>query len=227
MAVRSEHEDVDFLAYTREWMDKVNCGGIFPLNDATYQFFICIEKEVRVLLPTYMAKSADSREAFKELVIECITIPKTPHSHTRHLILLHRNLCSAPAAGMFSRILGSIVYENPPMQVPVTDLFDLQLDILTGEQPCCQRQLLTLRKQLISVLNDTEMASSLVTLLLEEPPERLQFIAIVNSFLQRLVSTLQVNAKTYSLDTLSKQDVYLQSGYLGMGPLTQVPIGCQ
>ena len=72
MAVRSEHENVDFLAYTREWMDKVNRGGLFPLNDATYQFFISIEKEVRVLLPTYMAKSADSQEAFKELVIEQI-----------------------------------------------------------------------------------------------------------------------------------------------------------
>jgi len=67
MAVRSEHEDVDFLAYTREWMDKVNHGGLFPLNDATYQFFICIEKEVRVLLPSYMAKSVDSREAFNPL----------------------------------------------------------------------------------------------------------------------------------------------------------------
>ena len=76
-------------------------------------------------------------------------------------------------------------YENTPMQVPVTDLFDLQLDVLREERPCCQRQLLTLRKQLISVLNDAEMASLLMTLLSEEPPERLQFIAIVNSFLQR------------------------------------------
>ena len=96
---------------------------------------------------------------------------------------------SAPAAGVFSRIQGSIVYENTPMHVPVLDLFDLQEDVLTDERPCCQRQLLTLRKQLISVLNDAEMASSLVTLLSEEPTERLQFLAIVNSFLQRLVST--------------------------------------
>jgi len=30
------------------------------------------EKEVRVLLPSYVAKSADSKQAFKELVIEQI-----------------------------------------------------------------------------------------------------------------------------------------------------------
>ena len=124
---------------------------------------------------------------------------------------------SAPAAGVFSRIQGSIVYENTPMHVPVLDLFDLQEDVLTDERPCGQHQLLTLRRQLISVLNDADMTSSLVTLLSEEPTERLQFLAIVNSFLQRLVSTVQVNARTYSLTTLSQQGVSLQRGYLGMG----------
>ena len=37
MAVESEHSD--FLNYTKEWIDKVNHGGLFPLNDMTYYFF--------------------------------------------------------------------------------------------------------------------------------------------------------------------------------------------
>ena len=41
--------------------------GYFPPHS-----YLAIQKEVWVLLPTYMARSADSREAFKELVIEQI-----------------------------------------------------------------------------------------------------------------------------------------------------------
>lgn len=49
MAVESECSNV--FEYTKEWMDKVNRGGLFPLNDITYQLFIAIEKEVQVILP--------------------------------------------------------------------------------------------------------------------------------------------------------------------------------
>ena len=45
---------------------------IFPLNDDTFNFFICIEKEVQVLLPSYMAKPTDSSEEYKETVIRQI-----------------------------------------------------------------------------------------------------------------------------------------------------------
>ena len=38
MAVQNKHDDDDFLAYTRQWIDKVNRGGLFPLNDGTFQF---------------------------------------------------------------------------------------------------------------------------------------------------------------------------------------------
>ena len=53
-------------------MDKVNRGGFFPLNDDTFNFFICIEKEVQVVLPSYMAKPTDSSEEYKETVIKQI-----------------------------------------------------------------------------------------------------------------------------------------------------------
>ena len=51
----------------------VNRGGLFPLNEVTYTFFVSVEKEVRAVLPIYMGKQPDSKEEFKELVIKGIT----------------------------------------------------------------------------------------------------------------------------------------------------------
>ncbi len=52
--MESEHSDV--MEYTKEWINKVNRGGLFPLNDVTYQFFIVIEIEVQILLPQYVTR---------------------------------------------------------------------------------------------------------------------------------------------------------------------------
>ena len=38
MAVFSDNDD--FLEYTRHWIDEVNRGGLFPLNDASFRFFV-------------------------------------------------------------------------------------------------------------------------------------------------------------------------------------------
>ena len=54
MAVKSEYANDNFLDYTKEWIDKVNRGGLFPLNDSTYLFFVTVEKEVRLILPGHM-----------------------------------------------------------------------------------------------------------------------------------------------------------------------------
>ncbi len=43
MAVVSEH-DSDVLEYTKEWMAKVNRGGLFPLNNQAFTLFVEIEK---------------------------------------------------------------------------------------------------------------------------------------------------------------------------------------
>ena len=67
------HSDVgseDFLSYTREWLEKVNRGGLFPLNDETFGFFVLLEKEVRILLPAHLVKQANSKEEFEQLIIE-------------------------------------------------------------------------------------------------------------------------------------------------------------
>ena len=56
MAVESEHSN--FLNNTKDWIDKVNRGELFPLNDTSYCFFVAIEKVVRVLLPRYVVDKA-------------------------------------------------------------------------------------------------------------------------------------------------------------------------
>lgn len=52
MSVAGEGDDI--LSYTREWMEKVNRGGLFPVNDNTVHLFIQIEKCVRIHLPKYL-----------------------------------------------------------------------------------------------------------------------------------------------------------------------------
>lgn len=67
MAVLSEHDS--FLEYTKEWIQRVNRGGLFPLNNTTYEFFISIEKLVRNILVPYLGKNrTSSNEQFKKLL---------------------------------------------------------------------------------------------------------------------------------------------------------------
>ena len=72
MAVRSESNSEHFLDYTKEWLDRVNRGGLFPLNGATYCFFVSVEKEVRTILLSHMTKTQVSTDSFKRDVIEKI-----------------------------------------------------------------------------------------------------------------------------------------------------------
>ena len=64
-----EGEGSDVLVYTRKWLDQVNRGGLFPLNDSTFTFFVAIEKQVRNVLPCHVIKPSD-KETFKKAVIE-------------------------------------------------------------------------------------------------------------------------------------------------------------
>ena len=60
-------EESDLLSYTKAWLDRVNRGGLFPLNDETFCLFIDIEKSVRVLLPKHIASSSsDSVDSIVE-----------------------------------------------------------------------------------------------------------------------------------------------------------------
>ena len=44
MVVPCEHDDLDYLAYTKVWFDKVNRGGLFPLNNETFHQFISVNE---------------------------------------------------------------------------------------------------------------------------------------------------------------------------------------
>ena len=44
-------------------------GGLFPLGNITYQFFVQIEKQVKVILPLYVVKQSESTDVFRQQVI--------------------------------------------------------------------------------------------------------------------------------------------------------------
>ncbi len=51
-----QHQDTDcsredVLAYTRQWFSIVNRGGIYPINDVAFLFFVDVEKAVQCTLP--------------------------------------------------------------------------------------------------------------------------------------------------------------------------------
>ena len=60
----------EFLMYTKRWIEKVNHGGLFPLNDMSFIFFTSVEIKVHSILPQYIASnSAKSKEDLQDSVI--------------------------------------------------------------------------------------------------------------------------------------------------------------
>ena len=47
-------DNSEFLDYTKEMISKVDRGGLFPLNDATFALFTAIEKQTCDLLPSHI-----------------------------------------------------------------------------------------------------------------------------------------------------------------------------
>ena len=66
MAVAGDSDD--FHAYSRHWIDLVNRGGLFPLNDQAFSFFAEVERKVRSILPYIVL----SQESCKEETIPLI-----------------------------------------------------------------------------------------------------------------------------------------------------------
>ena len=52
-----EGEGADLLAYTKRWLELVNRGGLYPLSDEAFRFFIEIELCVRTYLPHQLLKT--------------------------------------------------------------------------------------------------------------------------------------------------------------------------
>ena len=49
-----------FLAYTQEWVRKVNRGGLFVISDEAYRFFVTLELATRGKLPHHLLATATS-----------------------------------------------------------------------------------------------------------------------------------------------------------------------
>jgi len=60
MAVDGDGDDL--LGYTKHWLALVNRGGLFPLNDETFRFFVEIEMCVRTYLPEQLLKPNNERD---------------------------------------------------------------------------------------------------------------------------------------------------------------------
>ena len=70
MAIEGEGSDV--LTYTTKWLDQVNRGGLFPLNNNSFSFFVEVEKIVRVLLPKYVIHTDNDKVTFQKLLLDKI-----------------------------------------------------------------------------------------------------------------------------------------------------------
>ena len=75
-------QDHDFQSYTRQWVEKVDRGGLFHLNDTAFDFFVSVEREVQAILPTYMSEhSAGSKDDFKDKVIRAVIGSEDVHQN--------------------------------------------------------------------------------------------------------------------------------------------------
>ena len=63
----------DVLSYTKKWLDQVNRGGLFSLNNNSFSFIVEVEKIVRVLLPKYVIHNDNDKVTFKKSVLDKIT----------------------------------------------------------------------------------------------------------------------------------------------------------
>lgn len=70
MAVEGDGDNI--LSYTRKWLDIVNRGGLFPLNDKSFLFFVAIEKIVRSLLPSHAVCNDCDKQTFQRSVLDKI-----------------------------------------------------------------------------------------------------------------------------------------------------------
>ena len=50
-------QDASFLEYTVQWIEAVNRGGLFVVNDSTFELFRAIEIQTRQILPGHLAGS--------------------------------------------------------------------------------------------------------------------------------------------------------------------------
>lgn len=63
-------DSTDFTLYTSQWLDLVNRGGLFPLNDESFRCFCAVETVVRKTLPSLYRSG--STQTIKQTVIDAV-----------------------------------------------------------------------------------------------------------------------------------------------------------
>ena len=65
-----EGDESSFLKYTQAWIDKVNRGGLFEINDATFLLFKGVEVQTQNLLPHHLQKRTSTKNELIALILE-------------------------------------------------------------------------------------------------------------------------------------------------------------
>lgn len=62
LQMKNTGDDSSYYNYTSQWIKAVNRGGLFVLNDATFNFFKAIEVKVQELLPQHLSNAATAKK---------------------------------------------------------------------------------------------------------------------------------------------------------------------
>ena len=62
-------EETDFLKYTRAWIEQVNRGGLFEVNDIAYMLFKEIEVSLQSNLQTHLQPAIEPDSTKEKLVL--------------------------------------------------------------------------------------------------------------------------------------------------------------
>ena len=54
-------DDSTYYDYTKKWIESVNRGGLFLVNDITLSFFKSVEIKIQELLPNHLSSSGEKK----------------------------------------------------------------------------------------------------------------------------------------------------------------------
>ncbi len=57
-----------FYNYTKEWVESVDRGGLFLVNDSTFKFFKAVEVKLQLLLPQHLSQGGDKEALLAAIV---------------------------------------------------------------------------------------------------------------------------------------------------------------
>ena len=124
---------------------------------------------------------------------------------------------SAPAAGEFSRISSSFVYESSPTKVSALELFEVSDTLQRGQEG--NEDVCAAVRRLKETFATDSAIPGLVTSLQEESTERLQFLSVADAVLRNITPVFEVINRSYSEATLVDRDVNpkISTNFMGMG----------